>query len=99
MAAYARSRGADRVSSYGDFVALSDTCDVATAKLIYREVSDGCIAPGYEKGALDVLKAKKGGKYLMIQMEYMMIVMLQLIYYHIHMNQLCKYCCLLIILV
>ncbi len=69
MAAYARSRGADRVSSYGDFVALSDMCDVATAKLIYREVSDGCIAPGFEKGALDILKAKKGGKYLMIQMD------------------------------
>ena len=69
MAAYARARGADRVSSYGDFVALSDTCDVATAKLIYREVSDGMIAPGFDKGALDVLKAKKGGKYLMIQMD------------------------------
>ena len=69
MAAYARARGADRVSSYGDFVALSDTVDVATAKLIYREVSDGVIAPGYEKGALDILKAKKGGKYLLIEMD------------------------------
>ncbi|MGD0780851.1 MAG: phosphoribosylaminoimidazolecarboxamide formyltransferase [Dehalococcoidales bacterium] len=69
MAAYARARGADRVSSYGDFVALSDTVDVPTAKLIYREVSDGVISPGYEKGALDILKAKKSGKYLMIEMD------------------------------
>ncbi len=69
MDAYARARGADRVSSYGDFAALSDTCDVATAKLIAREVSDGMIAPGYEKGALDILKGKKGGKYLLIQMD------------------------------
>ena len=69
MAAYARSRGADRVSSYGDFAALSDTCDVQTAKLISREVSDGVIAPGYEKAALDVLKAKKGGKYLVMEMD------------------------------
>ena len=69
MAAYARARGADRVSSYGDFAALSDTVDVATAKLISREVSDGVIAPGYEKGALEILKAKKGGKYLVIEMD------------------------------
>jgi phosphoribosylaminoimidazolecarboxamide formyltransferase/IMP cyclohydrolase len=69
MAAYARARGADRVSSYGDFVALSDTVDVPTAKLIYREVCDGIIAPGYEKGALDILKAKKSGKYLMIEID------------------------------
>lgn len=69
MDAYARARGADRVSSYGDFVALSDICDVATAKLISREVSDGMIAPGYEKGALEILKGKKGGKYLMLQMD------------------------------
>ena len=69
MAAYARARGADRVSSYGDFAALSDTVDVATAKLISREVSDGVIAPGYEKGALDILKAKKGGKYLVIEID------------------------------
>ncbi len=69
MAAYARARGADRVSSYGDFAALSDTLDVATAKLINREVSDGVIAPGYEKGALDILKAKKGGKYLIIEID------------------------------
>ncbi len=69
MAAYARARGADRVASYGDFVALSDTVDVPTAKLIYREVSDGCIAPAYEKGALDILKAKKSGKYLIVEMD------------------------------
>lgn len=69
MAAYARARGADRVSSYGDFAALSDTVDVATAKLINREVSDGMIAPGYEKAAIDILKAKKGGKYLVIEMD------------------------------
>ncbi|MBN1693009.1 MAG: phosphoribosylaminoimidazolecarboxamide formyltransferase [Dehalococcoidales bacterium] len=69
MAAYARARGADRVSSYGDFAALSDTVDVATARLINREVSDGVIAPGYEKAALDILKAKKGGKYLVIEID------------------------------
>jgi phosphoribosylaminoimidazolecarboxamide formyltransferase/IMP cyclohydrolase len=69
MAAYARARGADRVSSYGDFAALSDTVDVATARLINREVSDGVIAPGYEKAALDILKAKKGGKYLIIEID------------------------------
>jgi phosphoribosylaminoimidazolecarboxamide formyltransferase / IMP cyclohydrolase len=68
MDAYARARGADRVSSYGDFAALSDVCDVATAKLISREVSDGTIAAGYEKGALEILKGKKGGKYLLIEM-------------------------------
>jgi phosphoribosylaminoimidazolecarboxamide formyltransferase/IMP cyclohydrolase len=69
FAAYARARGADRVSSYGDFAALSDVVDVATAKLIYREVSDGVIAPGYKKEALDILKSKKGGKYLVIEMD------------------------------
>jgi phosphoribosylaminoimidazolecarboxamide formyltransferase/IMP cyclohydrolase len=69
MDAYARARGADRVSSYGDFAALSDVCDVATAKLISREVSDGMIASGYEKGAIEILKGKKGGKYLMIEMD------------------------------
>ncbi|MBN1160504.1 MAG: phosphoribosylaminoimidazolecarboxamide formyltransferase [Dehalococcoidales bacterium] len=69
MAAYARARGADRVSSYGDFAALSDTVDVATAKLINREVSDGVIAPGYEKTALDILKSKKGGKYLIMEID------------------------------
>jgi phosphoribosylaminoimidazolecarboxamide formyltransferase/IMP cyclohydrolase len=69
FAAYARARGADRVSSYGDFVALSDTCDVPTAKLIAREVSDGMIAPGCEPAALDVLKTKKGGRYLVIEVD------------------------------
>jgi phosphoribosylaminoimidazolecarboxamide formyltransferase/IMP cyclohydrolase len=69
MAAYARARGADRVSSYGDFAALSDIVDVPTARLISREVSDGVIAPGYEKAALDILKAKKGGKYLVMEMD------------------------------
>ena len=69
MAAYARARGADRVSSYGDFAALSDVCDVPTAKLINREVSDGVIAPGYEKAALDILKSKKGGKYLVMEID------------------------------
>ena len=69
MAAYARARGADRVSSYGDFVALSDTVDVATAKFIAKEVSECMIAPGYEKAALDILKTKKGGKYLVIEID------------------------------
>ncbi|MBN1176713.1 MAG: phosphoribosylaminoimidazolecarboxamide formyltransferase [Dehalococcoidales bacterium] len=69
MAAYARARGADRVSSYGDFAALSDVVDVPTARLINREVSDGVIAPGYEKEALEILKAKKNGKYLVIEMD------------------------------
>jgi phosphoribosylaminoimidazolecarboxamide formyltransferase/IMP cyclohydrolase len=67
MAAYARARGADRVSSYGDFAALSDTVDVPTARLLTREVSDGVIAPGYTKEALDILKTKKVGKYLVIE--------------------------------
>ena len=61
--AYARARGADRMSSFGDFIALSDVCDVPTAKLIAREVSDGVIAPGYEPEALEILKKKRGGKY------------------------------------
>lgn len=69
MAAYARARGADRVSSYGDFAAFSDTVDVPTARLITREVSDGMIAPGYEPAALDILKAKKGGKYMVIEID------------------------------
>lgn len=65
--AYARARGADRMSSFGDFIALSDICDVATAKLIKREVSDGVIAPGYEPEALEILKAKKKGNYNVIK--------------------------------
>ncbi|KAI7867259.1 phosphoribosylaminoimidazolecarboxamide formyltransferase/IMP cyclohydrolase [Spinellus fusiger] len=67
--AYARARGADRMSSFGDFIALSDTVDVATAKIISREVSDGVIAPAYEEAALDILKKKKGGKYCVLQMD------------------------------
>ncbi|WVF68094.1 phosphoribosylaminoimidazolecarboxamide formyltransferase/IMP cyclohydrolase [Kwoniella sp. CBS 6097] len=63
--AYARARGADRMSSFGDWVALSHTVDVPTAKIISREVSDGVIAPGYEKEALEILSKKKGGKYCM----------------------------------
>ena len=61
--AYARARGADRMSSYGDFIALSDVCDVSAAKLIKREFSDGIIAPGYEPEALELLKEKKKGSY------------------------------------
>lgn len=67
--AYARARGADRMSSFGDFISLSDVCDVATAKLVKREVSDGIIAPGYEPEALEILKAKKKGNYNIIQID------------------------------
>ena len=67
--AYARARGADRMSSFGDFISLSDICDVATAKLIKPEVSDGVIAPGYEPEALEILKAKKKGNYAIIEID------------------------------
>ncbi len=67
--AYARARGADRMSSFGDFIALSDVCDVATAKLIKPEVSDGIIAPGYEDEALEILKSKKRGTYNIIKID------------------------------
>jgi phosphoribosylaminoimidazolecarboxamide formyltransferase/IMP cyclohydrolase len=67
--AYARARGVDRMSSFGDFIALSDTVDVSTAKLIGREVSDGVIAPAYEPEALELLKKKKQGKYAVIQID------------------------------
>ncbi len=67
--AYARARGADRMSSFGDFISLSDVCDVATAKLIKREVSDGVIAPGYEPEALEILKQKKKGNYAVIEID------------------------------
>ena len=67
--AYARARGADRMSSFGDFIALSDVCDVATANIIKREVSDGVIAPGYEPEALEILKAKKKGNYAVIKID------------------------------
>ena len=67
--AYARARGADRMSSFGDWVALSDVCDVATAKLLQHEVSDGVIAPGYEPEALEILKTKKKGNYPIVQID------------------------------
>ena len=67
--AYARARGADRMSSFGDFISLSDVCDVPTAMLIKREVSDGVIAPGYEPEALEILKAKKKGNYNVIKID------------------------------
>ncbi len=68
-AAYARARGADRMSSYGDFIALSDVCDVCTANMIKREFSDGIIAPGYEPEALEILKEKKKGAYAIIEID------------------------------
>ena len=67
--AYARARGADRMSSFGDFISLSDVCDVDTAKLVKREVSDGIVAPGYTDEALELLKAKKKGNYCVIQID------------------------------
>lgn len=67
--AYARARGADRMSSYGDFISLSDVCDVSTAALIKREFSDGIIAPGYEPEALELLKEKKKGNYAIIEID------------------------------
>jgi len=67
--AYARARGADRMSSFGDFISLSDVCDEATALLIKREVSDGIIAPGYTPRALEILKAKKNGNYNVIEID------------------------------
>ncbi|CAH1180280.1 unnamed protein product [Phaedon cochleariae] len=67
--AYARARGADRMSSFGDFIALSDICDLPTARIISREVSDGIIAPGYSPEALEVLKKKKNGNYCILQID------------------------------
>ncbi len=67
--AYARARGADRMSSFGDFIALSDVCDVDTAKLIKKEVSDGVVAPGYAPEALAILRSKKNGNYTVLQMD------------------------------
>ncbi|MCR5546906.1 MAG: phosphoribosylaminoimidazolecarboxamide formyltransferase, partial [Lachnospiraceae bacterium] len=67
--AYARARGADRMSSFGDFISLSDECDLSTAKIIAREVSDGVIAPGYTPEALEVLKSKKKGNYNVIMID------------------------------
>uniref|UniRef100_A0A672G018 Bifunctional purine biosynthesis protein ATIC n=1 Tax=Salarias fasciatus TaxID=181472 RepID=A0A672G018_SALFA len=67
--AYARARGSDRMSSFGDFIAVSDICDVPTAKIISREVSDGIIAPGYDEEALKILSKKKNGNYCVLQMD------------------------------
>lgn len=67
--AYARARGADRMSSFGDWIALSDRVDLATAKIISREVSDGVIAPSYDEDAFDILKKKKGGRYTVLEMD------------------------------
>jgi phosphoribosylaminoimidazolecarboxamide formyltransferase/IMP cyclohydrolase len=67
--AYARARGADRMSSFGDWVALSDVCDVPTARIISREISDGVIAPGYEPAALEILRAKRGGRYAVLSID------------------------------
>jgi phosphoribosylaminoimidazolecarboxamide formyltransferase/IMP cyclohydrolase len=67
--AYARARGADRMSSFGDWIALSDVCDVPTAKIIKSEVTDGIIAPGYEPEALEILKSKKGGNYNVVAID------------------------------
>ncbi|MBR0230651.1 MAG: phosphoribosylaminoimidazolecarboxamide formyltransferase [Clostridia bacterium] len=67
--AYARARGTDRMCSFGDWVALSEVCDVTTAKMIKREVSDGVIAPGYEPEALEILKSKRGGKYNIVKID------------------------------
>ena len=67
--AYARARGADRMSSYGDFIALSDVCDASTAKMIQREVSDGVIDPGYDDDALEILKSKRKGTYNIIKID------------------------------
>ena len=67
--AYARARGSDRMSSFGDFIALSDKCDISTARLIAKEVSDGIIAPGYDDDALEVLKSKRKGSYTIIEID------------------------------
>ena len=67
--AYARARGTDRMCSFGDWVALSDVCDVTTATLIKREVSDGIIAPGYEPEALEILKSKRNGNYNIVKID------------------------------
>ena len=67
--AYARARGTDRMCSFGDWVALSDVCDVTTALMIKREVSDGIIAPGYEPEALEILKSKRGGNYNIVKID------------------------------
>jgi phosphoribosylaminoimidazolecarboxamide formyltransferase/IMP cyclohydrolase len=68
-AAYARARGADRMSSFGDFIALSEPCDLPTARIISREVSDGIISPGYAPEALEILSKKKSGKYCVLEID------------------------------
>src|SRR5512145_1769576 len=68
-AAYARARGADRMSSFGDWIALSDVCDVPTAQIIKPEVTDGILAPGYEPEALEILKTKKNGSYNVVAID------------------------------
>jgi phosphoribosylaminoimidazolecarboxamide formyltransferase/IMP cyclohydrolase len=87
--AYARARGADRMSSFGDLIALSREVDFPTAKIISREVSDGVIAPGYTEEALEILKKKKGGKYLVLQMakEYSPPTQETRVVYGIHLAQ------------
>lgn len=76
--AYARARGADRMSSFGDFVALSDPCDLPTAKIILREVSDGIIAPGYHADALELLRKKKNGSYCVLEVStYILLIYLK----------------------
>jgi len=87
--AYARARGADRMSSFGDFIALSDTCDVATAKIISKEVSDGVIAPAYEDDALEILRKKKGGNYCVLTMDpnYEPTMMEKRTLYGLHLEQ------------
>ena len=67
--AYARARGSDRLASFGDFVALSESCDIATAKLLTHEVSDGVVAPAYDKAALEILRQKRGGKYVVLRID------------------------------
>ena len=76
--AYARARGADRMSSFGDFIALSDPCDEVTAHIISREVSDGIIAPGYSPEAEAILKKKKNGSYCMLQVISLCLIVVQL---------------------
>lgn len=87
--AYARARGADRMSSFGDWVALSEPCDLATAELLRREVSDGIIAPGYEEGALQVLSRKRGGNYCILEIDpaYTPAELESRIVYGIHLEQ------------
>merc|ERR1712013_60678 len=87
--AYARARGADRMSSFGDFIALSDVCDVPTAKIISKEVSDGVIAPGYTDEALEILRKKKGGNYCVLTMDptYEPTLMEKRTLYGLHLEQ------------